>query len=226
MKLIDYYDFIVGANRDKNVYPKVIYFEEGDDLKASELFTTISSTALDNLERTNNANAFYKAEPDLALYIPKDKRSEYFYIMKTGKYSKYVSSKFIYMLEECYRQHGTYNMLFKFIPNGNVKEVTSPDYFGNSLTILDVIRSIAPNFEPLSKDNLIVRNGDYFDVYIPKTDRVAIVPEKVAKEINKQRLDDYNIIRNEIVNESNFPICKLGGYLGIHSNTYDMRDLI
>lgn len=226
MNLLDYYDIVMGNKYCQTNAKSPYRYEEGDDLKASELFQTISQTAMDNLERTNNANAFYKAEPDLAVYIPPAKRSEYFYLMKTGKYSKDVPAKFIFMLEECYKQHGTYNMLFKFIPQGNIKEITSCNYLNGNVKIFDVIKSLDPNFTPISKDNKIVRNGDYYDVYIPKTDRIAIVPEKVAKCLDETKLDSYNIIKNELVTETGYPVCKLGGYIGIHSNTYDMRDLI
>ncbi len=226
MGLLDYYDVIMGNKKMDTLVKDIYRYEDGDDEEASRLFQTISKTALSNLKSTNNAKSFYKAEPDLAACIPTSKRDEYFYIMKTGKYSKYVPAKFLFMLEECYKQHGTYNMLFKFIPSSNISEVTSDGYFGDDVKIIDVIQSFDKTFIPLSVKNKIVKNGDYYDIYIPKTDRVAVVPENVAKEINEKNLDAYSVLRNELVSDTKYPVCKLGGYLGIHSNTYDMRDLI
>lgn len=228
MLITDYYDFIVGTKSTGNVITKEIYrYQEDDDIEASMIFQVKSKTAMSNLIRTNNANSFYKAEPDVAIAIGKEKRDEYFYIMKTGLYSEVVPAKFIYMLQECYKQHGTYNMLFKFIPPANAKEVLSENYLGlEDLKLVDVIKSFDKNFVPISKSNLIVKNGEYYDVYIPAKDRIAIVPKEVAEEINPEKLKEYKVAKGEIVDENGRPISSYGNYIGVHSDTYDMRDLI
>lgn len=224
--ILDYYDYIVGTKKSAPLKVEPYRCEKGEDKTIQEIFRTKSKTALDNLSKTNSVNAFYKSEPDIALYVPKECRAEYFYVMKSGLYSTDVPAKLLYVLKECFEQHGTYNMLAKYVPEKLMEEMTAENFMLNGKTILDVIKeAFDPNFEPISHDRPLVKNEDNFDLYVPDKDRILIIPPKIEKIISQMNYRDIKVTGSQIYCEGQL-ICRLGDFLGLYKSTYDYRDLV
>ena len=225
--ILEDYQYVIGTKKSAKLSKEPYRAEKDIDLIVKEMFSTKSKTAMKNLEATNSANAFYKAEPDLCFYIEKERRDEYFYIMKSGMYSPVVPAKLLYMLQECFKQHGTYNMLFNFIPKKNIEEITAGNYLADEkLNIQTIIQQgFYKEFCPISEGNLIVPNYENFDVYIKCSDRILIIPPKLRKEFDQINIMDIKMSSQGLV-INGMPLSQLGKYLGVYNCEYDYRNLI
>lgn len=185
-----------------------------------------SSTASFNLRLCEVSKQFYDMEPDIAHFVPKEARDEIFFAMKNGFASPVVPARGIYLIMKAYDLYKIPNLIFKLIPKAELNCMFQQNYVGSGYTLRDVVCSLcSPTYVPLAEGRYKVPFGKFFEVYIPNTDMVAVLPSDIANAL------EYTDIRNIECDKQGLKlgdkyIAFMCNHIGAGDSNYDLRTFI
>lgn len=185
-----------------------------------------SITAKSNLDLIENWNDFYSIEPDFKNWIKADQRAEAFYAAKNEAFAYAVPSMCIYMLKKAYNVYKSPNLIFKMLPQPMFEKFIAEGYLGGGLSLQDVVCSFCnPNYQPLSTERLKCRCGEFTEIYVQETDMVALVPNRVADNLDDKAIDNITVTPAGL-STGGMLLRMMGGSRGVINSTYDLRNLV
>lgn len=186
-----------------------------------------SSIAREFFNAYESYKDFYTTAADFKALIPKEYQAEAFYAAKCECFYVEVPSFCVYMLKKAYKEAREIpNLMFKYLPFPVLTEWFKQGYFLGGLTLRDVICNICTEeYQPLKETQLKVKYKEFTEIYVPDTDMVAAVPNKIG-----DLLDDNGILaiveKAEGLSTNGVLLRSMAGYVGAINSTYDLRKLI
>lgn len=185
-----------------------------------------SITAQSNLELIDSWRDFYTIEPDFKNWIKAESRAEAFYAAKNGVFAYMVPSFCIFMLKKAYSTYKSPNLIFKLLPQPVLDKFFAEGYLGGGLTLQDVVCSFCtPTYQPLSCERLKNRCGDFTEVYVQETDMVALLPNRIADNLDNTAIDNIKLTEAGL-STGGMLLRLMGGSRGVINSTYDLRNLV
>lgn len=248
MRIIDYSKLIEGKQFTGKC-KKVPFRGNEETLELAYKMLYWSPNVITNLNRTQNANAFYSVEPDLEYEIPVEQKEEVYYSIKLGYICRECPAKILYYIDNVYRLYKSFNLVVKVLPKSMLSELFKEGYIEEGYSLKDIINTIWSSkwrvntddvqllgkdtahkctWYPVSSEKLYSPNSNNcWDIYIESTDMIAIVPEKLKQILtcNTDTIENLTVSNNSIM-LLDIPIKTLGGYIGATNSTYDLSSLV
>lgn len=185
-----------------------------------------SVSAQKNLDVCELPVDFYRVEPDIKYLVPMQAREEMFYALKNGAANPDVPSKLVYYIKKSYNMDKMPNLIFKKIPESELKVFFQENYLGNGYTIRDVVCSIIdPHYIPVNNYTRLVKYDNFVEVYVESTDMVAALPNPMVKNLSQR--DIHNIkVDSSGLRIGDCYLRSLGGYYGAVNSIYDLRECL
>lgn len=154
-------------------------------------------------------------------------RKEVFYAAKVGKIYSSVPSLCVYMLQKAWNSaQGIPNLIPYLLPIPSLKLFFKYGYLGGGLSLADVICNVCtPDYKPLSNTNLKHKVDNFYEVYLPKLDAVAVLPTPIGDLLDDSALREIVHGRNGLEIKG-ILLRTMAGYVGAIHSTYDLRELI
>lgn len=175
-----------------------------------------------NAVNTKGYEAFYKVEPDLHYEIQPEWLESIYLLIKYEKYYDEIPIVCSSLIDFSLATYSTVNEL------GNLIDAKQLTRILKDITLLDfcsMVKMISGNdFNFVTEYQYKTRNTtdtSLFDVYIPSTNRIAIIKSDLAKLLVHDDIDNIKVINNELCISSKPIACLLGG-VGATSGTYDL----
>lgn len=170
---------------------------------------------------------FYATMPDYAKLFPKQFQEELFYAAKLGHYYRQIPAFCEYIVrkswEKCY---GIPNLLFKVIPTPAMNRFFQKGYLLGGINMRDVVcNTVCADYDPISLHHPFNKVGDFTEVYVPKTDMVAALPNDIAEILTPESVTDLHVTPNGLA-LGNKLLRTSGAYVGAVNSIYDLREVI
>lgn len=216
--------FVGNPKSEKSVRP---YRPNVSDMDRWLTLLAMSDTATAVLHATESAAEFFRLETDLALLVPREEWSEFFYSLKNGFVSPNCPAQFLYFAKRIYDTYHICNLIGSMLPREVSLLVCKHNFFGAGYTARDVICNfVNEKFQPITQERLIVRCGEWYEAYIPQTDMVAALPLSIGKLLTPEDLPRIRQIPGVGLTLSDKPLHTLGGYQGTVNSFYDLRGAV
>lgn len=185
-----------------------------------------SITAIDNLRLYEVPKQFYESEPDIANFVPKEARAEIFFSMKNGFASPVMPARGLYLIRRAYSLYKIPNLIFKLIPKSELNCMFQENYVGSGYTLYDVVCSICNTaYVPLAEGRYKVKYGNYYEVYIPKTDMVAVLPVDIAEVLEYSDICNIECDKQGLKLGDKY-LAFMCNHIGAGDSNYDYRTFI
>lgn len=226
MTLLELNDIIAGRYKESvgaNAKRRDLTEEEFEAFRA---LLNIDDSYGKMLQQTEIASEFYETCPIIETLTDKEIQEDVFYAAKLGYYFVGVPSKLVYILRKAIRQYESPNLAISALDTRVIAKYLKEGALAEGITIKQVIEKLlGTNFELLSDYNRKVQFRTYYEVYIPNTDRVALIPSEIAGYIESyEDLKSLQFDSELGITIHGKPLRTLDGRLGVTVNDYDLRE--
>ena len=157
------------------------YRPKPEDMSRWLTLLSMSATAPAVLKATESAAEFFSIERDLAIVVPRNEWTEFFFSLKNGFVSPNCPAQFVYFAKLLYEKYRICNLIGPMLPKEVKFYVSKSGYFGAGYTARDAICNfVNSHYQPITDERLIVRCGDWYEAYIP-----FLTMEKLKQELEK-----------------------------------------
>lgn len=197
------------------------YLTDIDLIKYWEIIK-LADNSIDDIE---NSKEFFSLEKDIAHEIPPQKREEVFYTFKLDIATPIFSSKALYLLLKTKEKYVTINNMCKALPETLVYNMLSEGFITGNYSLLQIINSLVDKDYIPMDETFKVKHGDFYDIYIPSEETVAVVNKDIANSLSYEDICKIKLTENKLTIDNVGLIERIGG-LGIGCSTYDLRRII
>ena len=200
------------------------YRAQANDYARWDRVLSTSETAQRVLHSTESAKEFFKIEKDLALMVPKEERTEFFYSLKNGFCAPNCPAQFIYFAKAIYKVYGICNLIGPMLPRLVSLAVMKEGYFGAGYTATDAICNfVNKDFQAITEERPIVRIGEWYEVYIPVNGMVAALPIKLGESLSSSDLERITVQPGSGLTLNGKPLEVVAGMQRARGGIYDLR---
>lgn len=183
-----------------------------------------SPTGPEVLSRTESDAEFFRVEKDLAMIVPRQQMTEFFYSLKNGFVAPGCPAQFIYFAKAIYEKYQVCNLIGPMLPKAVKFGITRGGYFGSGYTAYDAICNfVTPHFKPITDVTPIVRVGEWYEAYLPRIDMVAALPEKLGAKLTAKELEQIVYRPGMGLILGNQTLLALGEVTGVTRGVFDLR---
>lgn len=170
---------------------------------------------------------FYTTMYDYSKLFPKQYQEELFYAAKLGHYYRQIPAFCEYIVRKSWDKcYGIPNLLFKVIPTPAMNRFFQEGYLLGGISMRDVIcNTVCPDYNPISIYHPFNKVGDFTEVYVPKTDMVAALPNDIAEKLTPDSVTDLHVTPNGLA-LGDMLLRTSGAYVGAVNSIYDLRKVI
>lgn len=187
-------------------------------------YLQLSPSAPTILSGTESVQEFFRVEKDLAIIVPKNEWSEFFFSMKNGFVAPNCPAQFIYFAKAIYDKYKICNLIGPMLPKEVSFYTRRAGYFGAGYTARDAICNfVNAAFQPITEERMIVRCGDWYEALIPSTGMVAALPQEIGKLLTPEDLREVRFINGRGLVLHDRDLTSLGGLQGVSNSFYDLR---
>jgi len=224
MWVIDVYtwgDLFTGRGQDH--YCNNVYRPVPSDYERWLSILLMSETAEFVLKETESASNFFDIEKDLALLVPEEQRTEFFYSLKNGFVAPNCPAQFIYFARVCYAKYKICNTIGPLLPRILTRYLTAKDYFGAGYTARDAICNfVNADYQPITESAPIVRCGSWYEAYLPELGTVVALPKDIGGRLSQQDVSKISLTPGVGLTLEGHPLAALGTDIG-ERGIYDLR---
>lgn len=219
-------DYILGSRYTGDVSDKMVrlpndVFEEFMSMLAAD------KNATEWLKFYDVHTDFYKTMLDYQKLFPKQYLEELFYAAKLGHYYRQIPAFCEYIVRKSWEKcNGMPNLLFKVIPVAAMNRFFQKGYLLGGISMRDVICNVVcEDYEPVSLHHPFNKMKTFTEVYVPKTDMVAALPNDIAAILTTDTVQDLHVTPNGLALGDKL-LRTSGPYVGAVNSIYDLREVI
>lgn len=203
------------------------YRPKPEDMSRWLTLLSMSATAPAVLKATESAAEFFSIERDLAIVVPRNEWTEFFFSLKNGFVSPNCPAQFVYFAKLLYEKYRICNLIGPMLPKEVKFYVSKSGYFGAGYTARDAICNfVNSHYQPITDERLIVRCGDWYEAYIPFTDMVAALPSEIGKLLTEEDLRKIRFTPGLGLTLEGRAISTFAGFQGVTNSFYDLRGVV
>lgn len=203
------------------------YRPKPEDMSRWLTILNMSATAPAILGATESAAEFFQIEKDLALIVPHNEWTEFFFSLKNGFVSPNCPAQFVYFAKVIYNKYRICNLIGPMLPKEVQFYVARNGYFGAGYTARDAICNfVNSQYQPITDERLIVRCGDWYEAYIPYTDMVAALPVEIGRLLSSEELRKVRFTPGVGLTLEGRALAAFGGFQGVTNSFYDLRGVV
>ena len=199
-----------------------------EQLEEFKLLLSINDAYLQKLNQTEVAKEFYTACPLLDAVVEDDLKEDLFYATKLGFMYTGIPSKLVFLLKKGLKLVETPNRVIECMDMRLFGKYLKPGVLPEGITIKQILSNlIGTDYKTLTKARRKVKYKDFYEVYVDNTDRVVLLPECIAEQVDSSTdLKNVNYQKDIGVCVYNMPLRTFAGKLGITKDEYDLRECI
>lgn len=226
MTLLELNDKIESSQKTK-IEP-VHYTQNDLELFNKTINTSVTIKAA--YDQTDDANSFFAKFPDVRKIVGSKVCVECFYACKLGYYMQGIPTKLVYIVDKIFKEYDKEYVnvaMNAAIPLLSPYAISEFDYVGESYTLKDVIENfVGRSITLLTTSVPKVKVKDAWEVYIPTTKRVAILPDDIGSAISLDDCEKLDYDKDAGLVLQGIPLRTMGDRLGVTLSDYDLRQCV
>lgn len=222
MTLLQLNDAIQNPKEGHRVVEKIT----SEDVNEFNRLISINNSSKVAFDTIDDANAYFSIFPDIKKIIGSKKCVEVFYALKCGFVYDGVPGKLTYMLIELFKLMDKESVNRSL--NSAVKlldKYAGYTYGDSKFTVKDIIENILGKSVSLLTDYCRkVKVGDYWEVWIPGENAVALIPDDIANMLSSDNLEELYYDSDKGLMLKEIPLRTLNNRVGCTLDDFDLRN--
>lgn len=169
---------------------------------------------------------FFSMCQDLGNMYDKNKQKDLFYGAKLGYFYEGVPMVLVYSIRECLKEYPCGNLVMKRISVPLLNRAFSRGGLNNATLYSIISDLLGYQYSVVDNNHLIAHYNDFSEVYIPKEDMVAIVPNDLAEALTPDYIESLELYEDGLASPDGVKLGCLAGYHGACNSFYDLRNLV
>lgn len=200
-----------------------------DDILLFQSLLNISNDIVNTFNNTDDVNSFLSVFPDIKEICGSNVVVECFYAVKLGYYVKGVPTKLLYILKKAFEKEESVKYPNTILARciGLIKPYTMKFYETDTgkVTLKDIIENFTGyTIKLLTDSTTLVKTNGYYELWVPDAERVAILPEDIAKMLSEDDCDNIRFDLSKGLVLHDIPLRTFNGRIGITHDEFDLRE--
>ena len=178
------------------------------------------------LKMTESHKEFYETYSFFRLSFPDEIKEDLFYATKLGFRYEGIPTRLVYLLRKALLTHDSPNLAISAINKMSWGRFLKRGSLPNGVTIKMIVENLlGESYDTILDYRLKVKYKRWYEVYVSNVDRIALLPEEIAQQIEETDIRSIMYTKDVGLTLYEKPLRTFGSFYGIISHEFDLRKI-